>query len=202
MIGAVEVFSDNSATRAMMEQVKWLESLAYVDPLTALPNRRYAQTALHNRLEEMRRYGWVVGLLVADVDHFKRVNDRWGHPAGDQVLQMVARTLSHSARAFDVVARWGGEEFVIVLPHVDAPGLKSAASRFRALVERSDLRYGDQILRVTISLGGTLAVATDTVETLFARADEALFRAKEEGRNRVCLNLPDGFVLLASEPTP
>lgn len=193
IVGAVEVFTDISATQAALAHIRELESIAYLDPLTEMANRRYAAAALRGRLEELRRYGWVFGVLMLDIDHFKRINDRLGHAVGDRVLQMVARTLSQSARTFDTIGRWGGEEFVAILPNVDAAGMLSAAERFRALVEQSHLDVGGEPVAVTVSIGATLSSREDTEESVLDRADRAMYRAKALGRNRVCTDTPENL---------
>ena len=118
--GAVETFTDISSRRALQEQVETLRKLALIDPLTQLPNRRHLEAQVHARLEELRRSRVGFGLLFLDIDQFKQVNDRYGHDAGDQVLTIVAKTLSLSVRPFDVVGRWGGEEFAGIIAHADA----------------------------------------------------------------------------------
>jgi diguanylate cyclase (GGDEF)-like protein len=186
ILGSVEIFADTSTPVAARRTIEELRALALLDPLTGLGNRRYAETTLARKLEELRRYGWKLSVAFFDVDHFKEVNDRHGHPAGDEALKMVARTLRHVARAGDFLGRWGGEEFVVLLSAVEGADLLAIADRFRALVEQSALTLseGGQ-LRVTVSAGVTQARPDDTPETVMSRADELLYRAKAAGRNRV-----------------
>ena len=187
IVGAVEVFSDNSAKRLLDERLNELQALALLDPLTRLPNRRFLETHLQARLEELRRNQWPFGVMFIDVDHFKSVNDRYGHEAGDETLKMVARTLAGHARSFDVIGRWGGEEFLAVIANSpDNRRLVEIGNRLRVLVERSGMRqYPD--LHVTLSIGASLARAEDSVETLLRRSDDLLYQAKAAGRNRVCI---------------
>ncbi|HEU4641006.1 MAG TPA: diguanylate cyclase [Gemmatimonadaceae bacterium] len=167
-----------------------LEVLALTDPLTQTHNRRALMERLTAELERARRYALQLSLLMVDLDHFKAINDTYGHVVGDEVLRSVARTLQREARAVDVVARYGGEEFVVILPETPEEGAVSLAERIRA-------RVGDALpisageygwLNVTVSIG----VATipsprvNSPEELIALADEALYRAKAQGRNRVC----------------
>lgn len=184
VIGGVEIFTDNTPAAVALERLAELERLAYVDALTGLANRRYAEITLNARLEELQRYGWRFGVLFIDIDHFKDINDRYGHDLGDQVLRMVARTLQNSVRSFDVVSRWGGEEYVAVIANVESEDLLTAAERSRALVEESGLP-ADPGLHVTISLGATLAQKDDTIDSLIKRADALMYRSKNAGRNRV-----------------
>jgi len=165
-----------------------LEMLAHTDPLTAVLNRRALTERLVAELERVKRYESTVSLLLIDIDHFKRVNDSYGHLVGDDVLTDVGALLQSAVRSVDVVARYGGEEFVIVLPETGVVGATSFAERIRELVEDHQFSHaGGSDLRLTASVG----VATypspglDSVEDLLAKADQALYRAKAEGRNRV-----------------
>jgi diguanylate cyclase (GGDEF)-like protein/PAS domain S-box-containing protein len=185
-VGAMEVFNDRSARIEQAERIKELERLALVDELTRLPNRRHFDDHLSNRLAEFQRHGRPFGLLMMDVDLFKQVNDEHGHKIGDAILRLVARTLDASCRAFDIVARWGGEEFAAIILHVDARQLVLVAEKFRAMVAASGLRLPGQSIGVTISIGAAAAQADDSAETLVKRADQALYEAKRLGRNRVC----------------
>ena len=186
-VGAVEVFNDRTARIEQAERIKELERMALVDQLTRLPNRRHFDEHLGHRLAEWQRHGRPFGVLMMDVDLFKQVNDECGHLLGDAILKLVARTLQANCRNFDIVARWGGEEFGAIISHVNAPQLVLVAEKFRAMVAASDLRLPGQDFGITISVGATTAQANDTVMTLLKRADHALYQAKHEGRNRVCV---------------
>ncbi len=184
--GAVEIFNDNSETVAALQRLKELQDLAYTDTLTAIANRKYLEMFMEARFNEMRRYGWSFGLIFADIDHFKRVNDTYGHQVGDLVLKMVANTLAENCRSFDLVGRWGGEEFVCLVSHIRKPRkLKTIAERLRQLVANSYLGTENGPLAVTLSLGATLAQPEDTMESLTQRADRLLYQSKAAGRNRV-----------------
>ena len=186
IIGAVEIFRDDSATVAALEHLKELEDLAYLDGLTHIANRTYLETFIVGKFNELRRLGWSFGVIFVDVDRFKQVNDTFGHQTGDVVLKMVAQTLLKNCRSFDLVGRWGGEEFVCVISKLkDADQIVSIADRLRALVESAWVSLADCSLHVTISLGVTLARIQDTPETLIQRADDLMYRSKTAGRNRV-----------------
>jgi diguanylate cyclase (GGDEF)-like protein/PAS domain S-box-containing protein len=189
IVGAVEVFSDNTAKTQLVQRLALMEQLALLDSLTSLPNRRYLETQIYSRLEELRRAGWAFGVLFMDIDDFKKVNDNFGHEVGDRVLKMVAGTLNANSRAFDIVGRWGGEEFIAVIHNADKNNLEEIAERFRVLVARSTLTDLNS-LSVTISTGGTLTSSEDTPESIIRRADENLYRAKESGKNRLCMDDP------------
>lgn len=188
---AVEVSGDHSPRFALRQQLEQLHKLALCDPLTTLANRRYVEMNLNSRLEEMRRYGWHFGLLFIDIDRFKEINDTHGHEAGDRVLKMVANTLLNSARSFDVIGRWGGEEFVAILANVSRDKLVMIADRFRHLVEQSSFRLGDGVIRVTVSIGATISGLDDTSESIVQRADGLMYESKKAGRNFVTVRFGD-----------
>tara|TARA_R100001509_G_scaffold165657_1_gene148642 strand:- start:2637 stop:3986 length:1350 start_codon:yes stop_codon:yes gene_type:complete len=165
-----------------------LEQLSSTDPLTQLNNRRALEGRLHEELSRSKRTGEPLSLLIVDVDHFKRYNDSYGHPEGDQALRALAAALRDVSRTNDTVARLGGEEFVLLLPHTDASGCCAVARRLAQLVSRLEgLRVA-----ITVSTGGATPVPVigsiriPTADALMRRADEALYRAKQEGRNRHC----------------
>jgi diguanylate cyclase (GGDEF)-like protein/PAS domain S-box-containing protein len=183
--GAIELFTEISSRAALLAQVEELKKLALLDALTGLPNRRHMEAQLHARLEELRRSRVGFGLLFIDVDHFKLVNDRHGHDVGDQVLTVVANTLSLSVRPFDTVCRWGGEEFAGIFPHTDPDLLRAIAERLRVLMAHSRVYTEVGVLTVTVSIGGAVARADDSPATLVKRADERMYASKADGRNRV-----------------
>ncbi|HSO59854.1 MAG TPA: sensor domain-containing diguanylate cyclase [Desulfobacterales bacterium] len=185
--GAVEIFTEIRSRQALQEQVEELKKLALVDTLTGLRNRRHLETQLHARLEELRRSGIGFGLLFLDIDHFKQFNDRHGHDVGDQVLTIVANTLSLSVRPFDIMCRWGGEEFAGIFPHTDAATLEAIAERLRILVAHSRVNTGSAMLTVTVSIGGCLAKVEDSAASLVKRADTLMYASKADGRNRVTI---------------
>jgi diguanylate cyclase (GGDEF)-like protein len=164
-----------------------LARLSTVDALTGLRTRRYVKELLSIEFLRARRYGTPLTVLMADLDHFKQVNDSHGHPAGDAVLQGVADSLLRSLRATDTAGRYGGEELLVVLPQNDAKGGAVAAERWRHSVEStaySDL--GELPITVTISVGlAEYREAFETPDDLISAADKALYRAKKKGRNRV-----------------
>ena len=122
------------------------------------------------------------------MDSFKPINDAFGHRVGDEVLKMVADVISHASRSFDIVGRWGGDEFLSIFADVDRELLVSIAERHRVLVEKSHVRIGDEIMHMTISGGATLARPDDTIETLIERADELLYKSKQSGRNTLTVD--------------
>lgn len=192
VIGAVETFHDISEKVSALEQVRELRYLAYLDPLTAIANRRFLLETILSRAEEQERFGWTFGVIMMDIDLFKNVNDEYGHLVGDSVLQMVARTLRGATRSFDLVGRWGGEEFLAIIANADQDILLTISERYRKLVETSYLNLGDDQIQVTISAGGALIRPGEEVPVLIDLADQMLYQAKSLGRNRSCVHAPAG----------
>jgi diguanylate cyclase (GGDEF)-like protein/PAS domain S-box-containing protein len=165
-----------------------LEQLARHDALTGLYNRLAANERLREEFLRMKRSGEVYSVIIMDIDHFKRVNDTYGHETGDQVLKRVAQLISEAVRATDFVARFGGEEFLAVLPGTDLEGAQILAEKLRSAVADTPVPVVGQ---VTLSLGLTLAQSSDANEDTALRiADEALYRAKHQGRNQVVVEYP------------
>ncbi|BBA69899.1 GGDEF domain-containing protein [Geobacter sulfurreducens] len=185
IVGAVEVFSDNSARVSDLQRIDELQQLVFLDPLTGVANRRYIQMYLQSKFDEMFRYGWPFGIMLLDLDHFKEINDSFGHQMGDDLLKMAARTLRNAVRSYDLIGRWGGEEFIAIITNVKEKRLCEMAERLRRLVEESSMAIDDDIARVTVSIGATLATSDDTVGSLLKRTDELLYRSKGAGRNCV-----------------
>jgi diguanylate cyclase (GGDEF)-like protein/PAS domain S-box-containing protein len=182
----VEVFTDNSTLLEALERVRQLSLETETDPLTGIGNRRSMEAKLQASVKDRRRLGAPAGVLFIDIDHFKNVNDTLGHEAGDRVLKMVARTLDHNLRSSDSLARWGGEEFLVLLEHVDAQSLVTIAEKLRMLMGQSYLETEDgTVLRVTVSIGATLIRPTDTQQSVVSRADRLLYQSKIDGRDRV-----------------
>ncbi len=150
------------------------------DALTGLHNRRHTQRALHRELQLSQRTGQPVSVVLFDLDHFKRVNDSFGHAAGDRVLKRIASLVRARVRDTDITGRWGGEEFLVILPGTDETGAGKLAEGLRLRVEQTDFALPE---RVTVSVGYAEATATEDVDDLFKRVDDALYSAKRAGRN-------------------
>jgi len=159
---------------------------AMTDPLTGLHNRRAFMEFATRTVAEARRYDRLLSLILFDIDHFKQVNDQYGHTTGDQVIAVVAKGLSNSVRSADAPARWGGEEFVVALPETDLPSAMRAAERIRQSVEHQIISDGDgkSLPTITVSRGVATLRPEDTLETLIERADRALYVSKAKGRNQ------------------
>jgi len=183
-LGAVEVFSDIALRKRLERRNVELSRLAYLDPLTRLVNRRFLDSRILQSLNELSTFGRSFGVVLADLDTFKEVNDSFGHKCGDMVLELVAGTLSSSVRAGDTLGRWGGDEFLAILCDVDEAGTLHLAQRCRSLVRSSFVMVGGTALYPTVSVGATVITRSDTEESLFRRVDQALYQSKNEGRNR------------------
>jgi diguanylate cyclase (GGDEF)-like protein/PAS domain S-box-containing protein len=187
IIGAAEVFTDPQEEGCPDITSTELENLALCDQLTQLPNRRYIDTFLEHQLRDFSVLGIPFGMLMMDIDWFKRINDDYGHDAGDAVLAMISNTFQSGSRKNDFVGRWGGEEFVAILRGVTPIELRMIAEKFNRLIARSSVTYGETCLSVTISVGATMVQPGDTAASILQRADRALYMSKNEGRNRVTM---------------
>ena len=162
-------------------QAQALQSQADRDTLTGLLNRRGFASQAETIRQQSLRFGQPFAILLLDVDNFKQVNDQWGHATGDRLLRQVAGLLSLCTRKADLLGRWGGEEFIVLLPHTSLDHARTAAEKMRALVSAQAFEHG----AVTISLGVALHAGADTLEATINRADHAMYRAKEAGKNQV-----------------
>jgi diguanylate cyclase len=154
------------------------------DALTGIYNRRFLESRLKEECERQRRYAHPLSLLMIDIDFFKKVNDTYGHQAGDLILQSVAAKAASVIRKTDFIARYGGEEFCCLLPETTADAAETVAEHIRIHIEELENHFGNNTIKVTISLGISSFIAEDSPETLLKRADDALYQAKHSGRNR------------------
>ena len=185
IVGAVEVFGDSSGKVKFESRVSELEQLAFRDALTGLPNRRHIELKVEQALQDHQRLGRVYGLLMFDVDRFKQVNDTHGHEVGDLLLKAVTATVVHGLRTIDIVGRWGGEEFLVLAPDVDALALGDLAERCRVLIAQSSVVATDSSrVAATASIGATVLTHLDDASSAIARADELMYESKRSGGNR------------------
>lgn len=165
-----------------------LRSQVITDPLTGLFNVRHFRTALDVELERTVRTGSPTSLMMIDLDHFKKVNDKWGHEVGNKVLKLTARIIKQVTRQLDIQCRYGGEEFVVILPSTNLILASQVAERFRQRLEETEIDIGDETLKVTASVGIAVRSANEkgTALALIKEADACLYKAKDSGRNKVC----------------
>lgn len=163
-----------------------MKELAIIDELTGIYNRRFLYPAANKEVERSRRYKKDLSMILIDIDHFKDVNDHFGHLAGDKILKKITQVVQKELRGSDVFARYGGEEFIILLSDTDGKAALKVAERIRQSVERLRVKYVEDEISVTISLGvSSLSIERETLHDLIAASDQALYEAKQKGRNRV-----------------
>jgi diguanylate cyclase (GGDEF)-like protein/PAS domain S-box-containing protein len=184
IVGAVEIFNHTTAKNNVEKRVTELEHLAFRDGLTGLPNRRFLEMKVEQALQEHQRFGRLYGLLMFDLDHFKKVNDNHGHDVGDSVLKAVAKTLVQGQRPADIIGRWGGEEFLILMPDLDAVALGDLAERCRVLISQSSVIASASQVAVTASIGATVLNHSDSAMSAIRRVDELLYQSKHSGGDR------------------
>jgi diguanylate cyclase (GGDEF)-like protein/PAS domain S-box-containing protein len=181
--GAVEIFSNSASQIDVMNRLEELQNIALHDHLTGLPNRRYLDAFLISRAKEARELKIPFSIALLDIDFFKSVNDTHGHDIGDLVLKMVADTLSGVFRKSDCLGRWGGEEFLAILPGIGKQDLLTLLDKAKMLVEKSVLRMEGTEISVTVSVGVTVAGENEFESETIKRADAGLYASKHAGRN-------------------
>ena len=183
LIGKVEEMEQE--TRKVKAHMEEERLRARTDPLTGLPNRAAYDEHIEQEYERWSRYRTAFAVVVADLDLFKKVNDSFGHLAGDKVLRLVAKVITKNIRVTDFVARYGGEEFVIILPSTGTAEAELAMDKLRQSLEKSPFNFHGKPVGITMSFGVTEIKEGDSLDDVFTRADEALYQAKEDGRNLV-----------------
>jgi diguanylate cyclase (GGDEF)-like protein len=212
-VGSIAVYSGNKLTRQLEEMNNYLEEkiserteslldtqkelledntnlarLASTDPLTGLFNRNYMNDILQREYSRYQRYGQLFGIILIDVDHFKRVNDIHGHDVGDMVLTQVAQQLKAAVRNTDFVGRWGGEEFLICCSTTDTGDIEAIAENVRIIIAESEFEIVENL---TVSLGCALIHPKEDIGSLIKRSDVALYEAKHGGRNQTKVSTAD-----------
>jgi len=181
-----ELEAAQATIQTQQAEMEKLSADASIDYLTRVPNRRALEQRLNEALALYKRHGRQFGLLMLDLDHFKALNDTYGHIAGDKVLRALAATLVAEVRSSDLVARYGGEEFAVLLPETPLQESLVVAEKLRVAVEQQSTEHAGDWIGITVSIGIAEVTAADVyVETVVARADAALYGAKSAGRNRV-----------------
>jgi diguanylate cyclase (GGDEF)-like protein len=186
-INQIEKASDEANAQA-----NEMERLAFLDPVTRLPNRRYVETSLTTALDQFHIHKEPFGLLLIDLDRFKATNDELGHINGDRALREVGKILSGELRATDIVGRWGGDEFIAVVPRVDSKILRGLAERCCVMTAQTVIPNGAGTpISLSVSIGGTLALPEDTAVGLIERADRLMYQCKTCGRGRALIDESD-----------
>jgi diguanylate cyclase len=163
------------------------QSLSMIDPLTGVYNRLGYMEGISREYARIQRHGGTLSIAIFDLDFFKNINDQFGHATGDKVLSSVAALLRKHVRGVDLICRYGGEEFVLVMPETNLEGAATVADKLRNVIGSSQFRFKDAPVPVTVSCGVASFRVEDTIDEVFERADRALYRAKNLGRNRCCL---------------
>lgn len=183
-----QLATSSSEVVALRRNIENIQMEAMLDPLTGVKNRKTFDLEIDRHVRAANESGEPVALIMADVDHFKKFNDRWGHQTGDHVLRLVADVMNANVKGQDVLARYGGEEFAIILPGTSLQNAVMLANRIRSAVEARRLkkrRTDEDLGLITLSMGASVLRWGDTIETLVERADACLYAAKKAGRNRV-----------------
>lgn len=183
IVGAIETFREVAETDHWKARISELEQAAYIDGLTGIPNRRFLESQMARLLREFQSTGECFAVLLIDVDHLKSANDSMGHDVGDRVLKTISQTLMNSLRLRDVVGRWGGDEFVMLLGATARQQCETIAARLCNLVAQTGTLTASGHLKLTISTGGAVSTPGDSLDTLLKRADEQLYLSKQRGRN-------------------
>jgi diguanylate cyclase (GGDEF)-like protein len=180
--GLLGAFLYDRSRKSVFKSQQILEHLATTDSLTGLFNRGQLNNVLTREMERACRYQHSFGFMIIDIDYFKRINDEFGHEQGDKVLQKVAKILANAIRENDILIRWGGEEFVVIALELNESALLALSNKLREQVQIEDF---DVLGTLTVSIGATLFRHDDTQRTLFSRTDQALYQAKQQGRNTI-----------------
>ncbi|NLP44164.1 MAG: GGDEF domain-containing protein [Peptococcaceae bacterium] len=180
-------YTNITQKRRIEFQRKQLEQLAYYDPLTGLPNRRFLEELLKREYSLMQRHGHETVIIILDIDNFKSINDTYGQPVGDDVLRQLADLLRNSVRESDTVSRFGGEEFIILMPKTSLEGGYVFAERLRKIIMEERFTVGSTTLQITSSFGVSSMrdIYNQTIDDYYSLADKALYLAKKGGKNRV-----------------
>jgi len=185
LIIAGRMRNDNNALVSSQDILVQFEHLATVDALTGVHNRHWMNDAFPRTLLRCTQNRQAAALLFVDIDHFKLVNDTYGHLTGDLALRTVAECMARNLRPFDLLVRYGGEEFALLLPNIDRPNAAALAERLRLIISGCKIQNGDERIQVTASIGVALTEGDKTLDVLLHEADQALYRAKDSGRDRV-----------------
>jgi two-component system, cell cycle response regulator len=188
IVGAIEVFTDERFQRDIISENETLKDEIMKDPLTQIANRRFFEFSLKKKIEQFKIFNKSFGVLMFDIDHFKSINDTYGHTVGDEILKLVAKSLVSNIKSNDVISRWGGEEFVGLFEVNEEKDLFSIAERLRNIVSKTSFQeVGKDEIKVTISIGGTMMGPLSHDKLLIQKADQGLYQSKHNGRNKTTI---------------
>ncbi len=190
IVGVAETFTDISPKVLLPQKTRELARMGLLDPLTKLGNRAYIELHLRSRLREMKQYRLPFGVMMFEIDTLQEISDNYGREAGKQLRHMVTQTILNNIRFFDIIGRWDGDRYLLIILNIDEPKLDLVANKLRLLVAQSHAMISSKLQSTTISLGATIVEEQDTVETLVSRVSELLAYSQKGGRNRVTLHLP------------
>jgi diguanylate cyclase (GGDEF)-like protein/PAS domain S-box-containing protein len=185
IVGAVEIFTDITNNLDVIKELERLKEEVFTDELTRVGNRKYADHILEQKLNDWEIFKVPFTVYFIDIDHFKSVNDTYGHNVGDSVLQMVAKSILTAMRPFDTVCRWGGEEFIVIVPNIDESNVKQIGERIRKMIENSWFDNEGEAITVTASLGASTIKQGDSISSIIERSDKAMYQSKQNGRNQI-----------------
>ena len=188
VIGVVETFTGTAPKVTIPLALTELEKMGLVEPETGIPSKSYLEMTLATRLEEFQKYGLPFGLIYADLDNYGKILEKHGRFNAGKIVRTVARTLHKNIRFFDIVGRWGAEEFLIVLLNIDEGRLDIVANKLRLLVAESYITTETGMLNATVSMGATIVLRYDTVESLIKRGEQLMMHSKWLGKNRVSMS--------------
>ncbi len=188
IIGAVETFTGTAPKVTIPLALAELEKMGLVDPESGIPSKQYLDMTLNTRLEEFQKYGLSFGMIYVDIDNYGKILEKQGRFNASKIIRTVARTLHKNIRFFDIVGRWGTEEFLIVLLNIDEGRLDIVANKLRLLVAESYITTETGILNTTVSMGASLVLRYDTVESLIKRGEQLMMHSKWLGKNRVSMS--------------
>jgi diguanylate cyclase (GGDEF)-like protein/PAS domain S-box-containing protein len=184
IIGAVEIFNEAIEQTTLKNELEKLRELAYIDDLTGILNRRGLEFFLNEKIHEVKRYSKKIAVLFIDLDDFKYINDRFGHHIGDKTLKMISETLKNNLRANDIVARFGGDEFIIISEIKSEEDLETLSKKIISLIKNSFFQLSDgNIIKTSASIGGALIKTNDTINNILKRTDKLMYVSKIRSKN-------------------
>jgi len=187
IIGTVEIFAETSPKVSLPQSPRDLGRMQLLDPLTKLGNKHYIEMFINSRLNEKKKYNLPFGVLLIDIDNIHSIIDNYGSVVSDKMLRMISQTLVNNIRFFEMVGRWSSEKFAVILINVNTTKLDLIANKLRLLVEQSNIRHYDKLLKTTISIRATLAHSTDSTKAIMNRLKKLADQNKKTGKNRVII---------------